>query len=83
MKTKMPINRQILVVNFWVNPCGHHDAYRAMVSEAAANDLNHDLKPLLTRYLNKGFVENTYWLKALFTESVWLSRLKALIKIRK
>ncbi|WDD99954.1 hypothetical protein [Thalassomonas actiniarum] len=60
MQTQIPIGRQSLKVNFWVNPCGHHDSYRAMVSEAMTNGLNRRLQQVLNTYLNKGLVEDSY-----------------------
>ncbi|WDE12729.1 hypothetical protein [Thalassomonas haliotis] len=60
MQTQISIGRQSLEVNFWVNPCGHHDSYHAMVNEAMSNGLNRRLQQVLNTYLNKGLVEDSY-----------------------
>jgi len=60
MKTQIPTGSQSIEVNFWVNPCGHHDTYRAMVSEATTNGLNRRLRQMLNTYLKEGLVKDSY-----------------------
>ena len=60
MTTQIPMGSTSLEVNFWVNPCGHHDTYRAMVSEAITNGLNRSLRQVLNTYLKEGLVKESY-----------------------